>query len=160
VLARAGAGVPVDVAAIARSYNIDVRHRALEDSVSGMLLIKDGQAAIVGLNSSHHSNRQRFTLAHELGHLLMHGDNTKVFVDGSQLFFRDEASSEGTRTQEIEANAFASALLMPESALRRLVGDRPVDIHDEALMRRLAERFEVSVHALTIRLTRLGLAVG
>jgi Zn-dependent peptidase ImmA (M78 family) len=66
-------------------------------------------------------------------------------------------SSEGTSQQEIEANAFAAALLMPEAELKRLLDDHPVDAFDEMSVRRLAARLGVSAQALTIRLTRLGL---
>lgn len=59
--------------------------------------------------------------------------------------------------QEIEANKFAAALLMPEQALRDAVGSGPLDPFDELTFRRLAARFSVSVQALGIRLARLDL---
>lgn len=159
VLEQAKSDIPVDVTSIAQFLNVTVRSRVLEDSVSGVLLIK-GSQAIMGVNALHHPHRQRFTIAHEIGHLLLHRDTASVFVDSSPVFFRDAASSEGTRIQEIEANAFASALLMPQDAIREFVGNQPIDVHDEAAMKSLAGRFEVSVQALTIRLTRLGLTAG
>ena len=62
------------------------------------------------------------------------------------------------QAQEIAANAFAAELLMPEDAVREYVGDRLVDVYDDATIRRLAARFGMSVQAITIRLIRLGLA--
>lgn len=158
LLAQVGAGVPIDVEAIAEYLNIKVRRREMEDAVSGLLLIKEGEA-IIGVNALHPTTRQRFTLAHEIGHFVLHREGDSVFVDSSPVFFRDEESSEGTRLQEIEANAFASALLMPAQLLRAYTGEG-VDAHDEGTLRSLAWDFEVSVQALTIRLTRLGLIVG
>ena len=78
-------------------------------------------------------------------------------MDRSPVFFRDESSSEGASRQEIEANAFAAALLMPEADLKGLLDDHPVDAFDDLTVRRLASRLGVSAQALTIRLTRLGL---
>ena len=80
-----------------------------------------------------------------------------LFVDAAPVFFRDGQSATGVDGQEIEANAFAAELLMPESILRDLVGRQPIDVFDDAAVRRLASRFEVSPQALTIRLSRLGL---
>src|SRR6266516_5935935 len=109
--------LPIDVQAIIQAHNIAIRRQPLEEAVSGMLVVKEGYA-IIGVNESHYPNRQRFTLAHELGHFLLHGDSASVFIDASPVFFRDETSSEGSKLQEIEANAFAAELLMPESMLR------------------------------------------
>ena len=156
ILRSMGEELPVDIYAIARAYNIDVKEVALEDSVSGVLVIKNGRA-IIGVNETHLPSRQRFTIAHEVGHYLLHRDFSDVFVDASPVFFRDGRSSDGTVLQEVQANAFAAELLMPEIVLRRELRDRPVDAFDDLALRQLAMRFGVSVQALTIRLTRLGL---
>lgn len=153
---HAGANIPVDVEAVARAYDLAIYRQDLEEEVSGLLVVKDGRASI-GVNSAHHPHRQRFTIAHELGHYFLHRDVARVFIDASTVFFRDERSAEGTRRQEIDANAFAAALLMPEAALREHVGDLLLDELDDLAIRHLAARFEVSVQAMTIRLVRLGL---
>jgi Zn-dependent peptidase ImmA (M78 family) len=129
----------------------------VEDSVSGMPVIKDDRS-VIGVNQNHHPNRRRFTIGHELGHYVLHRKNAKVFVDASPVFFRDTTSSDGMQLQEIDANAFAAELLMPEDVVREYVGDQLVDVYDDATIRRLAARFEVSVQAVTIRLIRLGLS--
>jgi Zn-dependent peptidase ImmA (M78 family) len=121
-----------------------------------MLVVK-GEHAIIGVNEAHHLNRQRFTLAHELGHFLLHHSASSVFIDASPVFFRDETSSDGSKLQEIEANTFAAELLMPEELLRKFINNQPLDAFDERAVRRLAAQFGVSAQALTIRLTRLGL---
>lgn len=154
ILAEGDYSVPVDVIDIAHKHGMTLRYQPLEASVSGVLVIKDGRPTI-GINQTHHLNRQRFTIAHELGHYLLHRDTSSVFVDA--VYFRDEESSEGTKLQEIEANAFAAELLLPEVTLREQFGHQPIADADDALIRRLAARFEVSAQALTIRLTTLGL---
>src|SRR5579885_2910038 len=156
LLERYGTSVPVDVLSIAKDCGLTVRKEDLEEEVSGMLVIRDDNA-VVGVNKNHHPNRQRFTAAHELGHYLLHGKAAHIFVDASPVFFRDEQSSEGTKTQEIVANTFAAELLMPEAALKEILSSKPVDIYDEDEMADLAKRLKVSVQALTIRLAKLGL---
>ena len=151
--------LPIDIQAIIQAHKIAIRKQPLEDAVSGILVVKNGHATI-GVNESHHPNRQRFTLAHELGHFLLHGDSSSVFIDASPVFYRDETSSEGSKLLEIEANAFAAELLMPESMLRKVTTNQPLDAFDEGAVRRLAAQFGVSTQAITIRLTRLGLING
>ena len=150
-----GSGFPVDVFALA-AERATVIAEPLEDEVSGMLVIDLDKATIV-VNETHPPSRQRFTVAHELGHLLLHQPEDRVFFDRNVVLFRDSASSDGNQSQEVEANAFAAELLMPEDTLRSFLAGRPMDAFDEAGVRRLARTFGVSAQALTIRLTRLGL---
>lgn len=159
ILANAEYTLPIDVHAIARSHGITILTVSLEDPVSGLLVVKNGNATI-GVNENHHLNRQRFSLAHELGHYLLHRDKSSVFLDEAPIFFRDEKSSDGSEREEIEANAFAAALLMPEALLREIVRNKPLDAQDDVAVRRLATQFGVSTQALTIRLTRLGFLTG
>lgn len=154
IFERSGATLPVDVARIAHEQGLALRAQPLEPSVSGMLVIKEGQA-IIGLNEAHHPHRQRFTIAHELGHYLLHRQVASVFIDA--VYYRDAAASGGSQAQEIEANAFAAELLMPERVLREQFGQHDLDLVDDALIRQLASRWGVSGQALTIRLTALGL---
>lgn len=154
--------VPVDVNFLAKQESIFIREEALEDNVSGMLVIKDEQSIIV-VNANHHPNRQRFTIAHELGHYFLHRKLSSVFFDESLLFFRDEKSAQGTKFQEIEANTFAAELLMPEKVLREKLSQEPLDALDDveqSAFGELAAELQVSCQALTIRLTRLGLITG
>lgn len=159
ILASVGHSLPVDIHEIARANNLEVRTVPLEANVSGLLVVKDGYG-IIGINEDHHPNRQRFSLAHECAHYLLHSTKTKVFLDATPIFFRDEKSSDGSEFEEIEANAFAAALLMPEADIREILRNEPLDAQDDVAVRRLALRFGVSVQALTIRLTKLGFITG
>nr|MDZ8063829.1 ImmA/IrrE family metallo-endopeptidase [Nostoc sp. EkiNYC01] len=156
ILKNYGFSIPVDIEFIATSEGLSIRKQELEDDVSGLLVIKDDQV-VIGINSKHHINRQRFTIAHEFGHYLLHSQLAKIFFDESTVFFRDKEASEGIKYQEIEANQFAAELLMPELILREKIVQQPLDAFDEAAIKQLANEFEVSVQALTIRLTKLGL---
>lgn len=152
-----GAELPIDVIAIVQAEGIRIRHSEMEDSVSGLLVIK-GDVVTLGVNKTHHPNRQRFTIAHELGHFLLHSQDSKIFVDDEPVvLFRDQIAAEGTKIQEIEANAFAASLLMPESIIREQLARQPIDAFDDTSMKQLAAQFGVSVRAMTIRLTKLQL---
>lgn len=148
--------VPVDVVYIAQTMGLNVVIKELEEKVSGFLIIKNGQAAI-GVNQSHHPNRQRFTVAHELGHYILHRTESSVFIDSTYTFYRDSNSSDGKTLQEIQANAFAAELLMPETIIRDHLKTYEVDLYDAREVANLASKFGVSEQALTIRLVNLNL---
>src|SRR4051794_26361057 len=83
VLTRVGIkSLPAPVEKIAKSLGAQVRFAAFDNELSGMIHIKDG-LPIIGVNALHHPNRQRFTIAHELGHLELHRDmiTAAVHVD-------------------------------------------------------------------------------
>ncbi len=147
---------PVPVEQIARRCGLDIRFQPLDSDLSG-ILFPAGQRAVVGVNSSHAKVRQRFTIAHELGHFLLH-KNDQLRVDRTvQPRFRSRLSSAGTDVEEIEANWFAAELLMPRTWIK---GDaaslRDVDVLSEDDVRRLARRYAVSTQALVVRLVNLG----
>ncbi|MDB4889232.1 MAG: hypothetical protein JWL61_1087 [Gemmatimonadetes bacterium] len=150
---------PVPVEDLAKSLGVEVRYQSLEPNVSGVL-VRRGNKVVIGVNSNHHSNRQRFTIAHELGHYLLHPDSPTVFVDGALVHFRGEDLTGPSDLRELEANAFAGALLLPEATLRLDLRGQYIDAFDEVAVRGLSNRYQVSQQALTIRLMRLGLAGG
>lgn len=143
--------LPVNVERIARSLGAKVEFAPFDDELSGMAFIKDGVPAI-GINSLHHPNRQRFTLAHELAHVLLHSAELEkaVHVDKGSLR-RDRVSATGTDMLEIAANAFAAELLMPEEFLSAAL-DEKLDLEDPQVLEKLANKFRVSVTALQHRL--------
>ena len=146
--------LPVPVEKIAKSRNIAVRFSPLDQELSGMALIKDG-VAVIGVNALHHPNRQRFTIAHELGHHIMHREliDGTVHIDKGFALWRDNVAAQGTDLVEMQANAFASELLMPKQFISQIEGIENLDIDDEVGMKALAKRFRVSVTALQNRLS-------
>ena len=149
---------PVDVLALVQDRGIRVVFEELEDKISGML-VQTEHETMIGVNARHHENRQRFTLAHELAHACLHSTNPTVYIDGMMVHFRGE-EERGPVAIEVEANAFAAALLMPEPFLRDDLQRRTYDMFDESAVKRLAQKYRVSVQALTIRLMELGLLHG
>ena len=151
--------LPVDVVAIAHHLGLEVVAEALDESTSGVLIVGADQT-VIGVNQRHHRRRQRFTIAHELAHYVLHRQTSNLFVDSKLTFHRNKSSAEGIDRQEVEANAFAAELLMPGELLRNYWDTQPLDLHDDVAMARLAARFDVSEQALTIRLMNLKLVEG
>lgn len=147
---------PVNVWRVARRTGVRIERADLGEDSSGVL-VRRGRAAVIGVNYSHHPNRQRFTVAHELGHFVLH-DGAK-YVDRSMttLQFRNAQSSTGTEIEEREANQFAAALLMPAEWVRREFKKHPFDLGDDEALTGLCKRFRVSSQAMSFRLVNLGL---
>ena len=147
---------PVPVESIARASGLQIFMQPLDSDLSG-ILVRNDDAGVVGVNSNHALVRQRFTIAHELGHFLLHRGEP-VHVDRAvQAKFRSTLSSQGTDPEEIEANLFAAELLLPREFLARDLHEVPaVDILDDEFVRDLAKRYNVSAQALMLRLCNLG----
>ncbi|MFI2353047.1 ImmA/IrrE family metallo-endopeptidase [Streptomyces sp. NPDC019443] len=151
--------LPIPIEEIARSEGALIARKSFDGTQSGFAL-RDGETWIIGVNASTSPRRQRFTIAHELGHLVMH--QGKLIVDHTmRVNWRDEKSSMATDAEEIEANAFAAAILMPEVAIRQRVSthlrERPMS--RESLISELSREFDVSVEAMGYRLINLGILV-
>ena len=142
---------PVSVEQIARTIDVSVRFAPLEDDLSGMAFIK-GDAKVIVVNALHHPNRQRFTIAHELGHHVLHHRHLAAGVHVDRVIMRrDELSSTGMADVEVQANVFASELLMPQHLIAPEV-NAILDLNDEVRLAALARRFKVSLAALQFRL--------
>lgn len=154
---------PVDIERLARKW-AHVMKQPLDGGISGMLVplpaAVDGRQWAVVVNDSHSDVRQRFTIAHELGHLLLHG-YTAAHADRTfKVRLRDSHSSEGSVAEEIEANRFAAELLMPTELLRRKLLNHTMEYAPENQsgdreLAKLAQEFNVSKQALQIRLSSL-----
>jgi Zn-dependent peptidase ImmA (M78 family) len=151
---------PVRVERLAAHLGVVVSRSAFKDGdVSGMLIRQDGRAPIVGVNDVHSDRRQRFTIAHELGHFLLHPGREIVLDRPVRVNLRDKTSSMASDREEIEANSFAASLLMPadlvRSELQRL--SAAVRQDPERCTGALAAIFDVSDSAMGFRLINLGL---
>jgi Zn-dependent peptidase ImmA (M78 family) len=138
---------PLDVESVARALKIDINYSPLDNDLSGILRLVDSDNVKkweLIVNSTHHPNRQRYTIAHELGHFCLHRYAVKEFKD--RIFFRATSSN----PMEWEANDFAGQILMPEEDFKSLVR-RGITSVDE-----LAKEFRVSSLALRIRAKQLG----
>lgn len=135
---------PLDVTALARQAGAEVFIAELGENVYGM--IEGGASgATIYVDRESPRNRRRFTIAHELGHMVSYKDEAEVpeFVD-----VRDD---EGRgNAEEIYANEFAGELLMPEDKMRDYV-DRGFDNFD------IASKLDVSAAAVAYRRRNIGI---
>jgi len=148
---------PVPVADIARGLGLDVIGYDLGDGVSGTLVIEKGKG-FIGYNPSHSKKRQRFTIAHEIGHYRLHYSENNLFVDRDFLvkFRGDNNYTPKEMIHEQQANAFGAALLMPEEFIRREL-KKTLKLGEVEVIESLARLFDVSVPAMTYRLNNLNL---
>jgi Zn-dependent peptidase ImmA (M78 family) len=127
---------------------LQVKQTSLPPEVSGAIIKKRGEDPVILIEEADSDNRKRFTCAHELGHFIdrsERGEENFEFVD-----LRDASSSSGTNADEVFANQFAAALLMPEELVRQQWAENKV-------VPFLAVAFGVSADAMTFRLKNLGL---
>lgn len=144
-----GPSVPVEQ--IARARGLTIKLGPLGD-VSGML-VRSQEEPVIGVNSQHSRQRRRFTIAHELGHYLLHEGLLSHVDHDFRVNYRNQESSLATNTEEIEANFFAASLLMPESFLDKL--NAASAVADDDQVGELAKQFDVSRHAMSLRLVNL-----
>ncbi|MFC6276413.1 ImmA/IrrE family metallo-endopeptidase [Psittacicella hinzii] len=144
---------PVDPVAISRRFGIDVYYDDLPEEVSGAL-IKTAEMGfpIIMVETSEPGVRKRFTVAHELGHYLYNTFILKLEDTYEKFDFRGLLSSQGNNEEEIFANSFAAALLMPEKEIRKKGKSL-----NQTQMLELASQFNVSLEALTYRLQNLNI---
>ncbi|MBI2439382.1 MAG: ImmA/IrrE family metallo-endopeptidase [Candidatus Moranbacteria bacterium] len=106
--------------------NLQIYGYGFSEKVSGMLVMI-GDEATIGFNNTQHWHRRRFTISHEIGHLLM-GHTCNPVDKGSP--------------QETEAHQFAAELLMPLARLKQ-------DFKQTENLDELSKRYAVSKEALT-----------
>ena len=144
---------PVSVDKVAEHLGIKIELVDLGQDCSAVL-VRKGIRGIVGVNKEHHLNRRRFSIAHEIGHFVLHRGDT--YVDkGYRVHFRDLESGSATKREEMAANAFAAELLMPAEWVKRAFDEQPFDLSDDDGLERLAKEFRVSVQAMAYRLINL-----
>ena len=111
---------PLEVVELAEAIGLKVYDATFgRDDVSGMLKAQE-RAIYICQNDS--NVRQRFSIAHELGHYVLHFRGN-VFEGRDKVehtSYRDTLSSLGFSVKEVEANYFAANLLMPKKEVERL----------------------------------------
>ncbi len=119
------------ISILKQEHGLLVKSWLLEGHVSGFLIKENGLTAIA-YNETHHVHRQRFTVAHEIGHLVLGHKNTVRHSDISEA-------------EEKEAQIFATELLMPLDFLKADLKNGSFDINF------FTERYWVSKQAMSWR---------
>jgi len=147
---------PVSLELIAKHLKAEIHFEPFPGELSGMMHRMDDGTSVIGVNATHPRVRKRFTVAHEIAHLVLHTDEGMHFDESFPISFRNESSSLATDDREIEANQFAAALLMPEAFLKEDVEMFDGTDYEDAVSE-LAKKYQVSIQAMSIRLGSLGL---
>jgi Zn-dependent peptidase ImmA (M78 family) len=134
---------PVPVEDVVKALGLEVVPYAFHHKISALLKEEQG---VIGVNKTHNPLRQRFSIAHELGHFVLgHGMGNTYREETVDDFF------DKTDPQERDANLFASLILMPDAWVKKQVKKSGLEID------KLANIFKVSRQAMTIRLLELKL---
>lgn len=141
-------GESLEIEKVIKEHNdIKIERVDMDGSLSGSLNYDNG-FWVMKVNKNHNPKRQKFTLAHEYGHYILHKENSLSFED--ETFFRGGNLS----SIEYAANEFASILLMPEDSVRSIIDKENIkNIGD------LSDRFGVSAAAMKVRVIQLGYKV-
>lgn len=140
-----------------------------DDKLSGYIE-KRNDKYIIGINKYHHIHRRRFTMAHEFGHYNRHRDfleqnknkhYEEIFFETLYTSVLKPESAIGLQRGEfnmkdieVEANTFASQLLIPESELKKKLEELKEEKSDGIKM--LSEYFKVSPAAIDYRIKTMG----
>ncbi|WP_185079713.1 ImmA/IrrE family metallo-endopeptidase [Enterococcus hirae] len=148
----------IDVKEIANKLGFNIKYVFMEKSGK----LEDG---IIKVNLLDHEVRQRFTIAHEIGHFLLHDPNEVMYRDVSLQRYKSIVE----RIKEREANGFAAELLMPKRLLIKLINEYLEennwdslldDIQFETLLKDISKKLNVSKSSLEFRLQNLGVIKG
>lgn len=141
VIRRHQNNAPVNVERIAHALGMRVVRRRLGSNIGGTISRNWRGEYEIGVNSADAPRRQRFTIAHEVAHFVLHRD-----LIGSE--FSEDKMYRGPigSWAEVQANRLAADILMPYFLISRYWNR---GLHDA---RSLAHEFDVSVQAMEIRL--------
>lgn len=151
--------LPVDPISIAHKLGVKVFERSFNpfngDTVSGAIRKDEENNISIFVNKSDSYERQRFTIAHELGHYFMHLQDSKDF---EKVDMHRATGYTTHMPQEVDANNFAAALLMDKNTLiEKFNLVKSLKFSDYRCIEYLSNMFGVSKSAMQYRLMNLGL---
>lgn len=139
---------PIDPFRIAEDEDILVQAKEADQiGVSGGIIFSDEDVGIFYATNISNPGFQRFTVGHELGHYFLEGHPEEILKTGP-LHASKAGFSQGDKTIEIEADHFASGLLLPGHLVRKVLGDDQIGLEG---IEELSELSECSLTASAIR---------
>ena len=159
---------PINVDWIVTLLGVELNENINFDEISTAGSVSIGsQNAVIWINPVENSYppRRRFTIAHEIGHLILHMDpkaGVREFVDTKKTLNRRDSYWD---LKEYEANNFAAQLLMPIELInehgKRIIGTYKKRWNEEKMpilifIEEMADLFEVSEPAMKYRLKNIG----
>ncbi|MDD2942526.1 MAG: ImmA/IrrE family metallo-endopeptidase [bacterium] len=147
----------IDVEGLIRRFGIMLEPKAnLETDISGQIERLDDGLYKISANADNHYYRRRFTMAHELGHFLLHLDKIGDGADDDKMYRSTDSGRFYNRlissSDERDANQFAAMILMPRKLMTKVW-----EQYGKKDKGRMAKAFKVSLGALEIRLRDLNL---
>ncbi|QBY00281.1 ImmA/IrrE family metallo-endopeptidase [Rhodophyticola sp. CCM32] len=139
----------VAVGALAQRLGLRIKVANLGPGNSGQISRNADGGYIIKVNRFEAKERQRFTIAHEIAHFLLHRD----IIDASPEGIRDTVLYRSGAPENIEyqANRLAADILMPRGSVERRLGELGGRV-SEGVIEVLAQDFKVSKGAMEIRL--------
>ena len=143
--------LPVKLGALARDLGISVKLSTLKPGISGHIRREGEDLYVIRINRHEARERQRFTLAHEISHYLLHRDVIDKFGEiEDNILYRSGASEQ----KEYEANRLAADLVMPHKAVQSVL-EAMKPLASEEVIDQMAETFQVSKAAMEVRLSTI-----
>lgn len=128
----------------------------LGDNADLGFAVKKDNDIVIFTNSCSRLSREIFTLAHEIGHVILHLNDESSFIDDN-ITINDRSTDE----KEQEANYFAACLLMPDDDVSRFIDLEVQDFKENGLsamdIARIMSEFNVSFDMALNRLDSLGI---
>lgn len=139
--------LPIQIGLIAKELGLVVKSSTLQAGISGEIR-EENDKFVIRVNRHDSKSRQRFTIAHEIGHYLLHRDR---IGDGivDDILYRSSLSN----ALEAQANRIAADILMPIKLINESLSLSSKK--GEALYESVAQIADVSPTALKIRLGKL-----
>lgn len=147
---------PVKLGQLAKDLGVAIKISSMGTGISGQITREDNRY-VIRVNRNEARERQRFTIAHELAHYLLHRSVIDSSPDGitDTVLYRSGAPER----IEYEANRLAAEIVMPISLIQRELREKFGGMITDATIERLASKFEVSKAAMEIRLSTFSEAV-
>lgn len=147
ILKRFGIDSPeqIDLEAIAFELGAKVRYRKIDGSEAR--IVGNGVSAIITVNEDHKPTRQRFSIAHELGHWVeRHGK-------GGFICAKEDISPQNdvAKSAEAVANGFASQLVLPSYLFDPIAAGMPISLDSADNIRKA---FKAGLTATALKLVK------
>jgi len=136
---------PVNVRDIAKNYGLEVVDADFGEKLSNVAGFINPENRTIYLNSGNPENRKTFTIAHELGHWILHRDKLEKEPEKYAVLYRIPLGRLNQDPVESEANCFAANLLVPKTYLEKHI-EKYSDVDQ------LANIFNVSTEVIGFRL--------
>lgn len=149
---------PVKIVNLCKKYGLEVYGENLPRDTAGFIVVQETPfnkyptGKLIVYNKNENVGRQRFTIAHELAHFILHKK------ESDPLYAHRDAGNAGGI--ESEASFFAAQILMPSELVFKALENAEKEFRYMTLpmkARHIAREFEVSVEAAHVRLEQLGI---